>query len=39
MRLSIRAMHNDPRYPAAGVLAPDGYSLEFVHTPWQQAAR
>lgn len=39
MRLSIRAMHDDPRYYAAGVLDPDGYSLEFVHKPWQQAAR
>ncbi len=39
MRLWIEAMHDDPRYPATGLLAPDGYSLEFVHTPWQQAAR
>lgn len=32
-------LHYDPRYYAAGVLDPDGYSLEFVHKPWQQAAR
>ena len=30
-------MHYDPRYYAAGVLDPDGYSLEFVHKPWQQS--
>jgi catechol 2,3-dioxygenase-like lactoylglutathione lyase family enzyme len=32
-------LHYDPRYYAAGVLDLDGYSLEFVHKPWQQAAR
>lgn len=25
----------DPRYYAANVLDPDGYSLEFVYKPWQ----
>lgn len=29
-------LHYDPRYYAANVLDPDGYSLEFVHKPWQQ---
>jgi len=29
-------LHYDPRYYAAGVLDPDGYSLEFVHKSWQQ---
>lgn len=28
-------LHYDPRYYAANVLDPDGYSLEFVHKPWQ----
>jgi len=28
-------LHYDPRYYAAGVLDPDGYSLEFVYTSWQ----
>ena len=28
-------MHYDPRYYAANVLDPDGYSLEFVHKSWQ----
>lgn len=28
-------MHDDPRYDAANVLNPDGYSLELVHQPWQ----
>jgi hypothetical protein len=27
--------HYDPRYYAAGVLDPDGYSLEFVYKSWQ----
>ncbi|WP_431258697.1 VOC family protein [Roseateles chitinivorans] len=27
----------DPRYYAANVLDPDGYSLEFVYKPWQHA--
>lgn len=30
-------LHYDPRYYAANVLDPDGYCLEFVHKPWQQA--
>ncbi|TPG04964.1 VOC family protein [Rhodanobacter glycinis] len=30
-------MHYDPRYYAANVLDPDGYSLEFVHKPWQHS--
>jgi len=29
-------LHYDPRYYAAGVLDPDGYSLEFVYKSWQQ---
>jgi len=28
-------LHYDPRYYAANVLDPDGYSLEFVHKSWQ----
>ncbi len=28
-------LHYDPRYYAANVLDPDGYSLEFVFKPWQ----
>lgn len=28
-------LHYDPRYYAAGVLDPDGYSLEFVYKNWQ----
>jgi catechol 2,3-dioxygenase-like lactoylglutathione lyase family enzyme len=28
-------LHYDPRYYAANVLDPDGYSLEFVYKPWQ----
>ncbi|SHJ21693.1 Catechol 2,3-dioxygenase [Roseomonas rosea] len=28
-------IHYDPRYYAANVLDPDGYSLEFVFKPWQ----
>ena len=28
-------LHYDPRYYAAGVLDPDGYSLEFVYKSWQ----
>ena len=30
-------LHYDPRYYAAGVLDPDGYSLEFVYKSWQHA--
>ena len=30
-------LHYDPRYYAANVLDPDGYSLEFVHKSWQHA--
>lgn len=29
-------LHYDPRYYAATVLDPDGYSLEFVYKSWQQ---
>jgi catechol 2,3-dioxygenase-like lactoylglutathione lyase family enzyme len=32
-------LHYDPRYYAANVLDPDGYSLEFVYKPWQHADR
>jgi predicted lactoylglutathione lyase len=28
-------MHYDPRYYAANVFDPDGYSLEFVYKSWQ----
>ena len=28
-------LHYDPRYFAAQVTDPDGYSLEFVYKPWQ----
>jgi catechol 2,3-dioxygenase-like lactoylglutathione lyase family enzyme len=28
-------LHYDPRYYAANVMDPDGYSLEFVFKPWQ----
>jgi catechol 2,3-dioxygenase-like lactoylglutathione lyase family enzyme len=28
-------LHYDPRYYAANVLDPDGYSLEFVYKSWQ----
>lgn len=31
-------LHYDPRYFAAGVLDPDGYSLEFVYKSWQHAS-
>lgn len=31
-------LHYDPRYYAANVLDPDGYSLEFVYKPWQHAS-
>ena len=31
---AVRAYY-DPRYYAANVLDPDGYSLEFVYKPWQ----
>lgn len=30
-------LHYDPRYHAANVLDPDGYSLEFVYKSWQHA--
>tara|TARA_R100000365_G_C2745964_1_gene75034 strand:- start:2775 stop:3185 length:411 start_codon:yes stop_codon:yes gene_type:complete len=30
-------LYYDPRYYAANVLDPDGYSLEFVHKSWQHA--
>jgi hypothetical protein len=30
-------LHYDPRYYAANVLDPDGYSLEFVYKSWQRA--
>lgn len=30
-------LYYDPRYYAANVLDPDGYSLEFVHKSWQVA--
>ena len=32
-------LHYDPRYYAANVLDPDGYSLEFVYKSWQHAPR
>jgi len=31
-------LHYDPRYYAANVLDPDGYSLEFVYKSWQHDA-
>jgi catechol 2,3-dioxygenase-like lactoylglutathione lyase family enzyme len=31
-------LYYDPRYYAANVFDPDGYSLEFVHKSWQQPA-
>lgn len=31
-------LHYDPRYYAANVFDPDGYSLEFVHKSWQHPA-
>jgi len=31
-------LYYDPRYYAANVLDPDGYSLEFVYKSWQHAA-
>jgi catechol 2,3-dioxygenase-like lactoylglutathione lyase family enzyme len=31
-------LHYDPRYYAANVLDPDGYSLEFVYKSWQHGA-
>jgi len=30
-------LYYDPRYYAANVFDPDGYSLEFVHKSWQHA--
>jgi catechol 2,3-dioxygenase-like lactoylglutathione lyase family enzyme len=32
-------LHYDPRYYAANVLDPDGYSLEFVYKSWQHPQR
>lgn len=32
-------LHYDPRYYAANVLDPDGYSLEFVYKSWQHPGR
>ena len=32
----LARLYYDPRYYAANVLDPDGYSLEFVHKSWQQ---
>jgi catechol 2,3-dioxygenase-like lactoylglutathione lyase family enzyme len=32
-------LYYDPRYYAANVLDPDGYSLEFVYKSWQQRPR
>lgn len=32
-------LHYDPRYYAANVLDPDGYSLEFVYKSWQHPPR
>jgi catechol 2,3-dioxygenase-like lactoylglutathione lyase family enzyme len=31
-------LYYDPRYYAAGVFDPDGYSLEFVYKSWQHVA-
>lgn len=31
-------LHYDPRYYAANVFDPDGYSLEFVYKDWQHGA-
>ncbi|WP_245446244.1 VOC family protein [Mesorhizobium kowhaii] len=31
-------LHYDPRYYAAQVRDPDGYSLEFVHKNWQHGS-
>jgi hypothetical protein len=31
-------LYYDPRYYAANVFDPDGYSLEFVYKSWQHAA-
>ncbi|ESQ92851.1 VOC family protein [Asticcacaulis benevestitus] len=31
-------LHYDPRYYAAQVRDPDGYSLEFVYKPWQHGS-
>ncbi len=31
-------LHYDPRYYAANVLDPDGYSLEAVYKSWQHSA-
>lgn len=30
-------LYYDPRYYAANVFDPDGYSLEFIYKSWQQA--
>ena len=32
-------LHYDPRYYAAGVIDPDGYSLEAVYKSWQHEGR
>lgn len=32
-------LHYDPRYYAANVLDPDGYSLEFVYKSWQHGVK
>ncbi len=32
-------LYYDPRYYAANVLDPDGYSLEFVYKSWQQPSQ
>ncbi|MBP2171405.1 catechol 2,3-dioxygenase-like lactoylglutathione lyase family enzyme [Erwinia toletana] len=31
-------LHYDPRYYAANILDPDGYSIEFVYKSWQHAS-
>lgn len=32
-------LHYDPRYYAANVLDPDGYSIEFVYKSWQHSKK
>jgi predicted lactoylglutathione lyase len=32
-------LYNDPRYYAANVLDPDGYSIEFVYKSWQHSKK
>lgn len=34
----VNRLDDDPRYHAANVLDPDGYSLEFVYKNWQHDA-